>query len=200
MNSLQQRVAAHFDESIRAKQTAAAVLAEPTAQAALLLFQALAEDGKILVCGNGGSAADAQHFAAELTGRFEKERMELAAVALTTDTSALTAIGNDYGFDHIFSKQVRALGRAGDVLMGISTSGNSANVIEAIKAAHERDMKVVAFTGRDGGKIAAMLKEGDVLLNVPYPRTARIQEVHILLVHALCDCIDAMLTEGMPAD
>ena len=200
MNSLQQRVAAHFDESIRAKQTAAAVLAEPTAQAALLLFQALAEDGKILVCGNGGSAADAQHFAAELTGRFEKERMELAAVALTTDTSALTAIGNDYGFDHIFSKQVRALGRAGDVLMGISTSGNSANVIEAIKAAHERDMKVVAFTGRDGGKIAAMLKEDDVLLNVPYPRTARIQEVHILLVHALCDCIDTMLTEGMPAD
>ena len=200
MNSLQQRVSEHFNESIRAKQPAAAVLAEPTAQAALLLFQALAEDGKILVCGNGGSAADAQHFAAELTGRFEKERMELAAVALTTDTSALTAIGNDYGFDHIFSKQVRALGRAGDVLMGISTSGNSANVIEAIKAAHERDMKVVAFTGRDGGKIAAMLKEGDVLLNVPYPRTARIQEVHILLVHALCDCIDTMLTEGMPAD
>ena len=200
MNSLQQRVSEHFNESIRAKQIAAAVLAEPTAQAALLLFQALAEDGKILVCGNGGSAADAQHFAAELTGRFEKERMELAAVALTTDTSALTAIGNDYGFDHIFSKQVRALGRAGDVLMGISTSGNSANVIEAIKAAHERDMKVVAFTGRDGGKIAAMLKEGDVLLNVPYPRTARIQEVHILLVHALCDCIDTMLTEGMPAD
>ena len=200
MNSLQQRVSEHFNESIRTKQTAAAVLAEPTAQAALLLFQALAEDGKILVCGNGGSAADAQHFAAELTGRFEKERMELAAVALTTDTSALTAIGNDYGFEHIFSKQVRALGRAGDVLMGISTSGNSANVIEAIKAAHERDMKVVAFTGRDGGKIAAMLKEGDVLLNVPYPRTARIQEVHILLVHALCDCIDTMLTEGMPAD
>lgn len=200
MNSLQQRVSEHFNESIRTKQTAAAVLAEPTAQAALLLFQALAEDGKILVCGNGGSAADAQHFAAELTGRFEKERMELAAVALTTDTSALTAIGNDYGFEHIFSKQVRALGRAGDVLMGISTSGNSANVIEAIKAAHERDMKVVAFTGRDGGKIAAMLKEGDVLLNVPYPRTARIQEVHILLMHALCDCIDTMLTEGMPAD
>ena len=200
MNSLQQRVSEHFNESIRTKQTAAAVLAEPTARAALLMFQALAEDGKILVCGNGGSAADAQHFAAELTGRFEKERMELAAVALTTDTSALTAIGNDYGFDHIFSKQVRALGRAGDVLMGISTSGNSANVIEAIKAAHERDMKVVAFTGRDGGKIAAMLKEDDVLLNVPYPRTARIQEVHILLVHALCDCIDTMLTEGMPAD
>ena len=200
MTTLQERVSAHFAESIRAKQEAEKVLVEPTAQAAELMLQCLMNDGKILACGNGGSAADAQHFAAEMTGRFEKERMELAAVALTTDTSALTAIGNDYGFDHIFSKQVRALGRAGDVLMGISTSGNSANVIEAIKAAHERDMKVVAFTGRDGGKIAAMLKEGDVLLNVPYPRTARIQEVHILLVHALCDCIDTMLTEGMPAD
>ena len=200
MTTLQERVSAHFAESIRAKQDAEKVLVEPTAQAAELILQCLMNDGKILACGNGGSAADAQHFAAEMTGRFEKERMELAAVALTTDTSALTAIGNDYGFDHIFSKQVRALGRAGDVLMGIATSGNSANVIEAIKAAHERDMKVVAFTGRDGGKIAAMLKEGDVLLNVPYPRTARIQEVHILLVHALCDCIDTMLTEGMPAD
>lgn len=197
MNSLQQRVSEHFNESIRTKQTAAAVLAEPTARAALLMFQALAEDGKILVCGNGGSAADAQHFAAELTGRFEKERMELAAVALTTDTSALTAIGNDYGFEHIFSKQVRALGRAGDVLVGISTSGNSANVIEAIKAAHERDMRVIALTGRDGGKIAAMLQDSDILLNVPYPRTARIQENHILLIHAICDCIDTMLLEGM---
>ena len=132
-----------------------------------------------------------------MTGRFEKERMELAAVALTTDTSALTAIGNDYGFDHVFSKQVRALGRAGDVLVGISTSGNSANVIEAIKAAHERDMNVIAMTGRDGGKIAAILKDTDVLLNVPYPRTARIQENHILLIHAMCDCIDSVLFEGM---
>ena len=117
--------------------------------------------------------------------------------ALTTDTSALTAIGNDYGFEHIFSKQVRALGRAGDVLVGISTSGNSANVIEAIKAAHERDMRVIALTGRDGGKIAAMLQDSDILLNVPYPRTARIQENHILLIHAICDCIDTMLLEGM---
>ncbi|RKV73595.1 MAG: SIS domain-containing protein, partial [Neisseria sp.] len=142
-------------------------------------------------------AADAQHFAAELTGRFEKERMELAAIALTTDTSALTAIGNDYGFEHIFSKQVRALGRPGDVLLGISTSGNSGNVIEAIKAAHERDMRILAFTGRDGGKIAAMLKDNDILLNVPHPRTARIQENHIVLVHALCDCIDTVLMEGM---
>ena len=197
MTALTQRVAEHFAESIQAKQQAAQVLAEPTAQAAELLFNALANDGKFLICGNGGSAADAQHFAAEMTGRFEKERMELAAIALTTDTSALTAIGNDYGFDHIFSKQVRALGRTGDVLVGISTSGNSGNVIEAIKAAHENGMHVIALTGRDGGKIAHLLKEGDVLLNVPYPRTARIQEVHILLIHAMCDCIDTMLTEGI---
>ena len=197
MTALTQRVAEHFAESIQAKQQAAQVLAEPTAQAAELLFNALANDGKFLICGNGGSAADAQHFAAEMTGRFEKERMELAAIALTTDTSALTAIGNDYGFDHIFSKQVRALGRTGDVLVGISTSGNSGNVIEAIKAAHENGMKVIALTGRDGGKIAQMLQDGDVLLNVPHPRTARIQEIHILLIHAMCDCIDTMLTEGI---
>ena len=197
MTTLTQRVAEHFNESIQTKQQAAQVLAEPTAQAAELLFNTLANDGKFLICGNGGSAADAQHFAAEMTGRFEKERMELAAIALTTDTSALTAIGNDYGFDHIFSKQVRALGRTGDVLVGISTSGNSGNVIEAIHAAHQNGMKVIAMTGRDGGKIAQMLQEGDVLLNVPYPRTARIQEVHILLIHAICDCIDTMLTEGI---
>ncbi len=197
MNTLQARVAAHFAQSIETKQQAAEVLAEPTAQAAELMLQCLMNDGKILACGNGGSAADAQHFAAEMTGRFEKERMELAAVALTTDTSALTAIGNDYGFEHVFSKQVRALGRPGDVLIGISTSGNSGNIITAIEAAHERDMHVIAFTGRDGGKIAAMLKDNDILLNVPHPRTARIQEVHILLIHALCDCIDSMLLEGM---
>ena len=197
MTTLTQRVAEHFNESIQTKQQAAQVLAEPTAQAAELLFNTLANDGKFLICGNGGSAADAQHFAAEMTGRFEKERMELAGIALTTDTSALTAIGNDYGFDHIFSKQVRALGRTGDVLVGISTSGNSGNVIEAIKAAHQNGMHVIALTGRDGGKIAHLLKEGDVLLNVPYPRTARIQGVHILLIHAMCDCIDTMLTEGI---
>lgn len=194
---LNKRVALHFQESIAVKQHAENVLTANTAQAAQLMFDALVNDGKILACGNGGSAADAQHFAAEMTGRFEKERMELAAVALTTDTSALTAIGNDYGFEHIFSKQVRALGRAGDILIGISTSGNSLNVIEAIKAAHERDMRVVALTGRDGGQIAQILKANDVLLNVPHQRTARIQEVHILLVHALCDCIDTMLLESM---
>ena len=197
MTELHQRVRAHFEESIAAKQQAAEVLAEPAAQAARLIMTCLMNDGKILICGNGGSAADAQHFAAEMTGRFEKERMELAAVALTTDTSALTAIGNDYGFEHIFSKQVRALGKAGDILVGISASGNSGNVIEAVKAAHERDMRIIALTGRDGGKIAAILKDEDILLNVPHQRTARIQESHIVLIHALCDCVDAMLMEGM---
>lgn len=191
------RVSQHFEDSARTKLDSVEAMAAPIAAAIEMLTGALLNGGKILACGNGGSAADAQHFAAEMTGRFEKERMELAAVALTTDTSALTAIGNDYGFDHVFSKQVRALGRPGDVLIGISTSGNSANIITAIEAAHERDMQVIAFTGRDGGKIAAMLKDNDILLNVPHPRTARIQEVHILLIHALCDCIDTMLLEGV---
>ena len=162
MKTLPERVAAHFAQSIEATQEAADILSSPTAQAAIMMLQCLMSDGKVLACGNGGSAADAQHFAAEMTGRFEKERMELAALALTTDTSAITAIGNDYGFDHIFSKQVRALGRNGDVLLALSTSGNSANVIKAIEAAHERDMHVIALTGRDGGKIAAMLKDNDI--------------------------------------
>ena len=191
------RIAQQFTDSAQTKLAALEFMAEPIAAAIEAMTHSLMANGKILACGNGGSAADAQHFAAEMTGRFEKERMELAAVALTTDTSALTAIGNDYGFDHVFSKQVRALGRPGDVLIGISTSGNSANIITAIEAAHERDMQVIAFTGRDGGKIAAMLKDNDILLNVPHPRTARIQEVHILLIHALCDCIDTMLLEGV---
>lgn len=195
MTSAAQRVLQHFQESIAAKQQCAEQLAEPTARAAALLLDSLMADGKILVCGNGGSAADAQHFAAELTGRFEKERMPLGAIALTTDTSALTAIGNDYAFDQIFARQVSALGRPGDVLVAISTSGNSGNVLAAIEAAREQGMSVVALTGRDGGKIAGVLAAGDVLLNVPHQRTARIQEIHILLIHALCDHIDTALFE-----
>ncbi len=195
MNSAVERVLQHFQESIAAKQQCAELLAEPAARAAELLMSSLTADGKILICGNGGSAADAQHFATELTGRFEKERMPLAAVALTTDTSALTAIGNDYAFEQIFARQVSALGRPGDVLVAISTSGNSGNVLAAIEAAREQGMHVVALTGRDGGKIAGVLAEGDVLLNVPHRRTARIQEIHILLIHALCDHIDTALFE-----
>ncbi len=191
--NLSDRVFDHFAESIKAKQDNQELLAEATAAAIELMFAALVNDGKVLACGNGGSAADAQHFAAELVGRFEMERMGLAGIALTTDTSALTAIANDYDFNRIFSKQVEALGRSGDVLLAISTSGNSANIIAAIEAAHERDMRVVALTGKDGGKIAHILQDQDILLNVAHPRTARIEEIHILLIHAICDGIDQLL-------
>jgi D-sedoheptulose 7-phosphate isomerase len=157
------------------------------------MVECLKGGGKILSCGNGGSAADSQHFAAELVGRFERERAELAAIALTTDSSILTAIANDYSFDEIFSKQVRALGKPGDILLGISTSGNSRNVIAAIKAAHDKGLRVVAMTGRNGGNIGTMLRPQDVLLNVESPVTARVQEVHLLILHCLCDAIDNLL-------
>ncbi|WP_293765924.1 phosphoheptose isomerase [uncultured Aquitalea sp.] len=191
-----ERVNGHFLESIAAKQEAMELLSPPLAAAAERMVACLMNEGKILACGNGGSAADAQHFAAEMLGRFEKERPGLAAISLATDTSALTAIGNDYDFDMIFSKQVRALGHTNDLLLAISTSGNSANVIEAIYAAHERGMGVIALTGKDGGKISEILSPEDIQLNVPVLRTARIQEVHILLIHALCDAIDYMLLGG----
>ena len=183
----------HFAESIAVKQQCEEILPESITMAAQLVVQSLMNGGKVLACGNGGSAADAQHFAAELVGRFERERMELPAIAMTTDTSILTAIGNDYSFDDIFAKQVRALGRTGDILLAISTSGNSANVIEAVRAAQQKDMRIIALTGREGGKIAELLHNNDVLLNVPYPRTARIQEVHILIIHTICDMVDNML-------
>ncbi len=187
------RVAQQFEDSAHTKLNAAELMAAPIAAAIETLFNSLISGGKILACGNGGSAGDAQHFAAELIGRFEAERQELAAVALTTDSSILTAVGNDYGFNYIFSKQVRGLGHAGDVLLAISTSGNSANVIEAIKAAHEGDMRVVALTGKGGGQIGEMLRDDDIHLCVPADRTARIQETHLLVIHCLCDGIDALL-------
>jgi D-sedoheptulose 7-phosphate isomerase len=190
------RVNGHFLDSIAAKQQAMDVLPATVAAAAERMVACFMNEGKVLACGNGGSAADAQHFAAEMVGRFEKERPGLAAISLATDSSALTAIGNDYDFDMVFSKQVRALGHPNDLLLAISTSGNSANVIEAIYAAHERGMGVIALTGKDGGKIAELLAPEDILLNVPVQRTARIQEVHILLIHAMCDAIDYMLLGG----
>jgi D-sedoheptulose 7-phosphate isomerase len=155
--------------------------------------------GKVLACGNGGSAADAQHFAAEFVGRFERERPELGAIALTTDSSILTAVANDYSYEQIFAKQVRALGQSGDVLLAITTSGSSPNVLAAIQAAHERDMTVVALTGKGGGKMSQALCETDVHICVPHDRTARIQEVHLLAIHCICDGVDAQLlgdTEG----
>jgi len=191
--NLEQRVKKHFSDSIETKQKAAETMSEDIVRAINLMHQALAFEKKILACGNGGSAADAQHFAAELVGRFERERRELPAIALSTDSSILTAIANDYSYEVIFSKQVRALGHAGDVLLGISTSGNSANVIAAIEAAHLKGMSVIAFTGKDGGKIKNILKNSDVHLCVPADRTARIQETHLLLLHCLCDGVDHLM-------
>lgn len=187
------RVIEHFAESIATKQNAVDVLAEHIAAAGALLSQALLDDGKILSCGNGGSAGDAQHFSSELLNRFEMERPGLPAMALTTDTSTLTSISNDYSYEEIFSKQVRALGRSPDVLLAISTSGNSENVCRALSAAHERGMSVVALTGRDGGRMADLYDARDIEIRVPATRTARIQEVHLLVIHCLCDLIDTTL-------
>jgi D-sedoheptulose 7-phosphate isomerase len=190
---LEARIEQHFIDSADLKYQAAPILSKPIAEAITAIVASLTSGGKVLACGNGGSAADAQHFSAEFVGRFERERPELAAIALTTDTSILTAVANDYAFDAVFSRQVRALGQAGDVLIAISTSGNSSNILTAVEAAHARDMVVVALTGRDGGKIGKMLRETDVHICVPHPRTARIQEVHLLALHCICDGVDAML-------
>ena len=189
----QKRIKAHFAASALLKQQAADVMAPHIARAAALLTDCLFADGKILACGNGGSAADAQHFAAELVGRFERERPELPAISLSTDTSLLTAVANDYAFEQVFAKQVRALGSKGDVLLAISTSGNSPNVVAAVQAAQEREMRVVALTGKGGGRTGELLGPSDVHLCVPHDRTMRIQEVHLLTIHCLCDAIDATL-------
>jgi len=186
----------HFQEGIELRQRMAETLAPEVARAGVALAKAIRNGKKALACGNGGSAADSQHFAAEMVGRFERERPGMPAVALTTDTSGLTAIANDYGYDYVFSKGVEALGNEGDVLLGISTSGNSRNVIEAIKAAHARKMVVIALTGRDGGQMAKMLAPGDFHLNVAHPRTMRVQEVHLLVVHCLCEVVDNELHFG----
>jgi D-sedoheptulose 7-phosphate isomerase len=194
--TLTTRIGKHFDDSAQIKLDSKKVLAKPIADAAQAMVACLMNDGKILACGNGGSAGDAQHFAAELINRFEVERPGLAAIALTTDSSVLTSIANDYDYVQIFSKQVRALGMDGDVLLAISTSGNSPNVIEAIQAAHERNMPVVALTGCGGGKITALLQSTDFHICVPAKRTARIQEVHLLAIHCLCDVIDHIILGG----
>ena len=190
---LEQRIQQHFIDSADLKYQAAQSLSKPIAAAVQAVLACVTSGGKVLACGNGGSAADAQHFSAEFIGRFERERPELGAIALTTDSSILTAIANDYDFTRIFSKQVRGLGQAGDVLLALSTSGNSANILAAIEAAHEREMTVVALTGRGGGKIGNALRETDVHVCVPHDRTARIQEVHLLVLHCICDGVDTQL-------
>jgi D-sedoheptulose 7-phosphate isomerase len=191
-----QRILEQFRESTELKIQAATVLAQPIAEAIELMFTALSNGNRILACGNGGSAADCQHFAAKLIGRFERERLPLPAIALSTDASVLTAIGNDEGFGQIYAKQVQALGQAGDVLLVMSTSGNSANVLAAVEAALERDMRVVALTGNGGGALGSALTDVDVHICVPHERSARIQEVHLLIVHCLCDGIDVALFGG----
>ncbi len=190
------RISKHFDDSAQTKLQTKGALAQPIANGAQALVDCLMQDKKILACGNGGSAADAQHFAAELVNRFEIERPGLPAIALTTDSSVLTSIANDYNYNLIFSKQVRALGMAGDMLLAISTSGNSPNVVEAIHAAHDCDMRVIALTGRDGGAMGSVLGPKDIHICVQSNSTARIQEVHLLVLHCLCDAIDHMLLGG----
>jgi D-sedoheptulose 7-phosphate isomerase len=192
---LRARASQHFLDSIAVKQAAEKILPEEVARGIVAMTDCLRAGGKVMACGNGGSAADAQHFAAELIGRFERERQELAAIALTTDTSILTAVGNDYSYDEIFSKQVRGLGKKSDILIGIPTSGNSKNVVKAIEAAKKLGIKIIALTGNGGGKIVSLLDEDDVHLCAPSTRTARIQETHLVLLHALCDGVDHLLLD-----
>ncbi len=193
---LADRISQHFQDSIAVKQQSLEVLIEPIHRAGEAMVNSLLNNGKILTCGNGGSAGDAQHFSAELLNRFEKERPGLPAMALTTDSSTLTAIANDYSYEEIFSKQVSALGQAGDILLAISTSGNSANVAAAMHAAQEREMPLVVLSGNDGGTMAGLLRDQDIEIRVPSNRTARIQEVHLVVIHCLCDFIDTQLFGG----
>ena len=194
--SLQDRIITHFTDSIQTKQDAMENLTEIIEFASQRIVSALLNDKKILTCGNGGSAGDAQHFSSEMLNRFERERPGLPAIALTTDTSTITSIANDYNFDDIFSKQIRALGQEGDILVVYTSSGNSANVVKAVTTAHDKDITTIALTGKTGGTIAKILTETDIEIRVPSTSTARIQEVHLLITHCLCDLIDHQLFGG----
>ncbi|OZA27821.1 MAG: phosphoheptose isomerase [Hydrogenophilales bacterium 17-61-9] len=191
--ALHDRILGHFKASAQAKLDAADLLAPPIEQTARLLVHCFTQGGKVLACGNGGAAAGAQHFASAMINRFEQERPGLAAIALTTDTSTLTAISNDSAYDQVFARQVKTLGQPGDVLLAISTSGNSPNILHAVAAAHARSMHVIALTGRSGGRMAEQMQEDDVFLCVPAESTARIQEVHLLAIHCICDGVDSVL-------
>lgn len=191
--SLQDRIINHFTDSIQTKQDSMASLCELIEFASQKIVEALVNDKKVLTCGNGGSAGDAQHFSSEMLNRFERERPALPAIALTTDTSTLTSIANDYHYDEVFAKQLRALGQPGDILLIYTSSGNSGNLIKAAKVAHDRELSVIALTGKDGGILASTLHETDIEIRVPSQSTARIQEVHLLISHCLCDLIDQQL-------
>lgn len=194
--NLQDRIINHFSDSIQTKQDAMNNLCELIEFASQKIVEALVDDKKVLCCGNGGSAGDAQHFSSEMLNRFERERPALPAIALTTDSSTLTSIANDYHFDEVFAKQIRALGQAGDVLLIYTSSGNSGNLLRAAKVAQDKDMTVIALTGKDGGGLAQTLKESDIEIRVPSMSTARVQEVHLLITHCLCDLIDHQLFGG----
>ncbi|MCU7938153.1 MAG: phosphoheptose isomerase [gamma proteobacterium symbiont of Bathyaustriella thionipta] len=187
------RIESIFADSIAVKQKTFESIAPQIVLAGNLLVQSLLNEGKIMACGNGGSAADSQHFTSELINRFEAERPALPAIALTTDSSAITSIANDYQYDDIFARQIHALGREPDILLAISTSGQSNSIVQAIEAAHEREMSVVALTGKEGGQVARHLIDNDIELRVPAVQTARIQESHITIIHALCDLIEHQL-------
>ena len=183
----------HFEEGIELRKRMAETLPPEIVRAGTAIVEAVKAGRKVLSCGNGGSAADSQHFAAEFVGRFERERPGMPAISLTVDTSALTAIANDYDFDRVFAKQVEALGMPGDVLLGISTSGNSKNVVKAMEVAQSKGLVVIALTGRDGGAMGRMLRKQDYHLNVAHPRTMRVQEVHLLVIHCLCEVVDTLI-------
>jgi len=191
--SLQDRIINHFTDSIQTKQESMASLCELIEYASQKIVESLVDDKKILACGNGGSAGDAQHFSSEMLNRYERERPALPAIALTTDSLTITSIANDYHFDEVYAKQIRALGQPGDILLVYTTSGNSSNIISAVKAAHDKAINIIAITGKDGGKLASILNESDIELRVPSQSTARIQEVHLLITHCLCDLIDQQL-------
>ncbi|MEJ2406868.1 MAG: phosphoheptose isomerase [Candidatus Thiodiazotropha sp.] len=188
-----ERIQALFNQSIQTKIDALPLLIRPISEAAQLIFERLLQGNKILSCGNGGSAGDAQHFSSEMLNRYERDRPGLPAIALTTDSSTITSIANDVDFSAIFARQVEALGQPRDLLLAISTSGNSDNVNRAVQSAHEREMSIVALTGRDGGNLGKLLSPGDVEIRVPAEVTARIQETHLLVIHCLCDLVDQQL-------
>ncbi len=194
--SLQDRIINHFSDSIQTKQESMASLCELIEFASQKMVESLVSDKKILTCGNGGSAGDAQHFSSEMLNRFERERPALPAIALTADTLTITSIANDYHFDDVFSKQLRALGQEGDILLVYTSSGNSGNIISVVKAAHDKGLSVIALSGKDGGALSPLLNETDIEIRVPSDSTARIQEVHLLITHCLCDLIDQQLFGG----